>query len=223
MARYRHSPSSAQGRHLPQRRRHGDDADLSRRRRSPAFRLLRPARDRGRQAALAALLRALSQDRARQPGRLRARQRRLACQSRLGRQARLRRRGAQGDQRGVDRTARRAAREMGNAGDAVRHRRRHRAARRRLQGRSDGCRRGRGLSRAAGRGLCRDRGRHGVGLHDEQHRRGSRHRPRGPRPCHALHDLVHRRDRRQAGHRQVASRGDRDRRRARRAAIRSTT
>ena len=176
----------------------------------------------GRQHLLR-LLRALSQDRPRQPRRLPARQRRLARQSRLGRQARLRRQGAHGDQRGVDRAARRATRQMGNTGIALRDRRRHRAARRWLQGWQDGRRRGRRLSRAAGRGLCRDRGRHGIGLHHEQHRRGDRRSACGACPCHAVHDLVHRRDRRQAGHRQLAARGDRDRRRAKRADIRSTT
>ena len=46
---------------------------------------------------------------------------------------------AEGDQRCVDRAARRASRRMGNARHALRHQRRDRAARRRLQGRQHGC------------------------------------------------------------------------------------
>ena len=64
--------------------------------------------------------------------------------------------------------------------------RRHRPARRRLRRRRDHeRRRGRGLSRRADRGLCRQRRRHGDRVHDDQRQRGDRHRARRAGVRHA--------------------------------------
>ena len=81
----------------------------------------------------------------------------------------------------------RASRRIRTTRRADRHQRRDRPARRRLQGRQDGCRRGRGLSRDADRDLRRHGGGHGDGPHADQHRRGDRHRARrqGARACPA--------------------------------------
>ena len=62
----------------------------------------------------------------------------MARQSGLGREARLRRGRAQGDQRPFDCISGGTAGGLGTAGRALRHQRRHRPARRRLQGRQHG-------------------------------------------------------------------------------------
>ena len=70
--------------------------------------------------------------------------------------------------------------ELGKAERALRHQRRHRPARRRLQGRQHGCGGGRGLSCRADCGLRRRRRRHGDGVYAEQRsmkRSASRARP----------------------------------------------
>ena len=97
--------------------------------------------------------------RARRP-RARARQRDLAVESGLGRGARLRARGARRGQRRGGRLRRGHPRRRGDAGDADRAERRHRAARRRLcAGQLHERRGGRGLPRPAGAGVggCRRR------------------------------------------------------------------
>ena len=133
----------------------------------------------GRPRRAEAVLRSLSRDRARARHRLRARQPDLARQSRLGRQARLRRRGAQDDQCRIDRIPGRLARQMGKAGRAVRHQRRHRP-------RGDGYKAGNMDAAEAeayhARADCRvrrRRRRHGDGLYAEHHQRGDRHRACG--------------------------------------------
>ena len=209
-------PSSARGRHLPQRRRHGDDADLSRRRRAPAFRVLRPARDRDGQAAFAALLRALSRDRARQPAS-------ASCSTAPSWRANPdwgAKLGYDADGAQARSTWRRSSCSKGCA--------------QKWETPATPC----VIGGAIGpRGDGYKAGMMDAAEAEDYHALQVAPMP-GPRPTwssaytmnnideavgvaraarahrHALHDLVHRRDRRQAGHRQLASRGDRDRRRA---------
>ena len=99
-------------------------------------------------------------------------------------------------------------------GDADRHQRRDRPARRRLRPRrADVARRGRGLPRAPGRDVRRQRGRHGHRGDDDPRRGGHRHRPRRPRARRAGGHLLHGRDRRAPARRPAAARRHRARRR----------
>ena len=98
---------------------------------------------------------------------------------------------------------------MGDAVDADRAQRRHRPARRRLQGRAHEAAEARDYHAFQVDIFAADAGRHGVGYHDEHGQRGRRHRAGRQGRRDALRRLLHRRDRRQAGGRHDAARGDR--------------
>jgi hypothetical protein len=105
------------------------------------------------------------------------------------------------DQKAFCRSAAEPSKRIRIGRNALRHQRRHRATRRRLQGRRYERRGGGKLSCRADRYLCADQSRHGCGLHADQLQRGDRDCPRGKGTCHALCDLVHGRNRWKAGDR----------------------